>query len=138
MRHEATKSLLTRDDVIIVASVSCIYGIGEKSDYMSMVLNLETGLEISPDVVIGQLINMQYNRNDFAPERGAFRRKGDTIDVWTPDSENTLTRISFFGDEIDKISYVNAITGKTEFTKNYVEIFPSHNVKPGRSQHNSW
>ena len=108
MRHEATKSLLTRDDVIIVASVSCIYGIGEKSDYMSLVLNLETGLEISPEDVIGQLINMQYNRNDFALERGAFRVKGDTIDIWTPDSEHTLTRISFFGDEIDKISYVTS------------------------------
>ena len=81
MRHEATKSLLTRDDVIIVASVSCIYGIGEKSDYMSLVLNLETGLEISPENVIGQLVNMQYNRNDFALERGAFRVKGDTIDI---------------------------------------------------------
>ena len=136
MRHEATKSLLTRDDVIIVASVSCIYGIGEKSDYMSMVLNLETGLEISPSDVIGQLINMQYTRNDFAPERGSFRCKGDTIDIWTPDSEHTLTRISFFGDEIDKISYVNSITGKTEFTKNYVEIFPASHYATGRQKLN--
>ena len=97
MRHEATKSLLTREDVIIVASVSCIYGIGEKED---------------------------------------FRVKGDIIDIWTPDSEHTLTRISFFGDEIDKISYVDAITGKTEFTKDFIELFPASHYATGRAKLN--
>ena len=137
MRHEATKSLLTRDDVIIVASVSCIYGIGEKDDYLSLALMLETGLEIPMDNVMAQLINMQYTRNDFDLSRGCFRRKGDVIDIWTPDSEHTLTRISFFGDEIDKISYVDAITGKTEFTKDYIELFPASHYATGRAKLNT-
>ncbi len=136
MRHEATKSLLTRDDVIIVASVSCIYGIGEKDDYLALALMLETGLEVSMDVVMGQLINMQYTRNDFDLQRGSFRRKGDIIDIWTPDSEHTLTRLSFFGDEIEKISYVDAITGKTEFTRDYIELFPASHYATGRAKLN--
>lgn len=137
MRHEATKSLLTRDDVIIVASVSCIYGIGEKEDYLSLALMLETGLEIPMDNVMAQLINMQYTRNDFDLSRGCFRRKGDVIDIWTPDSEHTLTRISFFGDEIDKISYVDAVSGKTEFTKDYIELFPASHYATGRAKLNT-
>ena len=136
MRHEATKSLLTRDDVIIVASVSCIYGIGEKDDYLSLALMLETGLEVPMDVVIGQLINMQYTRNDFDLQRGSFRRKGDIIDIWTPDSEHTLTRLSFFGDEIEKISYVDAITGRTEYTREYIELFPASHYATGRAKLN--
>jgi len=136
MRHEATKSLLTRDDVIIVASVSCIYGIGEKDDYLSLALMLETGLEVPMDVVMGQLINMQYTRNDFDLQRGSFRRKGDIIDIWTPDSEHTLTRLSFFGDEIEKISYVDAITGKTEYTREYIELFPASHYATGRAKLN--
>ena len=136
MRHEATKSLLTREDVIIVASVSCIYGIGEKDDYLSLALMLETGLEVPMDVVMGQLINMQYTRNDFDLVRGSFRRKGDIIDIWTPDSEHTLTRISFFGDEIDKISYVDAITGRTEYTRDYIELFPASHYATGRAKLN--
>ena len=136
MRHEATKSLLTRDDVIIVASVSCIYGIGEKDDYLALALMLETGLEIPMDVVMGKLINMQYTRNDFDLVRGSFRKKGDTIDIWTPDSEHTLTRISFFGDEIDKISYVDAVTGRTEFTRDYIELFPASHYATGRAKLN--
>ena len=136
MRHEATKSLLTREDVIIVASVSCIYGIGEKDDYLALALMLETGLEIPMDVVMGKLINMQYTRNDFDLQRGSFRRKGDIIDIWTPDSEHTLTRISFFGDEIEKISYVDAITGRTEYTKEYIELFPASHYATGRAKLN--
>ena len=136
MRHEATKSLLTRDDVIIVASVSCIYGIGEKDDYLALALMLETGLEIPMDAVMAQLVNMQYTRNDFDLVRGSFRRKGDIIDIWTPDSEHTLTRISFFGDEIEKISYVDAVTGKTEFTRDYIELFPASHYATGRAKLN--
>ena len=136
MRHEATKSLLTRDDVIIVASVSCIYGIGEKEDYLVLALMLETGLEVPMDVVMAKLINMQYTRNDFDLQRGLFRKKGDVIDIWTPDSEHTLTRISFFGDEIEKISYVDAITGRTEFTKDYIELFPASHYATGRAKLN--
>ena len=134
MRHEATKSLLTREDTIVVASVSCIYGIGEKSDYLSLMLMLEVGLEIPRDAVMGQLINMQYDRNDFELKRGCFRCKGDILDIWTPDSENVVTRISFFGDEIDKISFVDAITGRTEFTRSFVEIFPASHYATGKAK----
>ena len=136
MRHEATKSLLSRRDTIVVASVSCIYGIGEKSDYMSLMLSLEVGLEISRDAVMTQLVNMQYDRNEFELKRGCFRCKGDIIDIWTPDSENTLTRISFFGDEIDKISFVDAITGRALYTKTFTEIFPASHYATGRAKLN--
>ncbi|MBO4426701.1 MAG: excinuclease ABC subunit UvrB [Clostridiales bacterium] len=136
MRHEATKSLLSRRDTIVVASVSCIYGIGEKSDYMSLMLSLEVGLEISRDAVMAQLVNMQYDRNEFELKRGCFRCKGDIIDIWTPDSENTLTRISFFGDEIDKISFVDAITGRALYTKTFTEIFPASHYATGRAKLN--
>ena len=136
MRHEATKSLLSRRDTIVVASVSCIYGIGEKSDYMSLMLSLEVGLEISRDAVITQLVNMQYDRNEFELKRGCFRCKGDILDIWTPDSENTLTRISFFGDEIDKISFVDAITGRVMYTKTFTEIFPASHYATGRAKLN--
>ena len=134
MRHEATKSLLTRDDVIVVASVSCIYGIGDKEDYESLVVPLKVGQRITPDEVMIQLVNIQYDRNDFEPVRGSFRCRGDVVDVYTPDSENTLTRISFFDDEIDKISFVDRITGKTEYSKNYVEIFPASHYATGRKK----
>ena len=136
MRHEATKSLLSRRDTIVVASVSCIYGIGEKSDYMSLMLALKVGLEIPRDSVMTQLINMQYDRNEFELKRGCFRCKGDIIDIWTPDSESTLTRVSFFGDEIDKISFVDAITGRVLYTKNYTEIFPASHYATGRAKLN--
>ena len=134
MRHEATKSLLTRDDVIVVASVSCIYGIGDKSDYESLVVPLSVGQKITPDEVMIQLVNIQYDRNDFEPVRGSFRCRGDVVDVYTPDSENTLTRISFFDDEIDKISFIDRITGKTEYSKNFVEIFPASHYATGRKK----
>jgi len=125
MRHEATQALLTRDDVIVVASVSCIYGIGDKSDYMSLMVSLSVGQTITPEAVMAQLVNIRYERNDFEPVRGSFRCRGDVIDIYTPDSENYLTRISFFDDEIDKISIVNRITGRSEYSKSFVDIFPA-------------
>lgn len=137
MRHEATKSLLTREDTIVVASVSCIYGIGEKSDYLSLMMMLEVGLEIPRDAVVGQLISMQYERNDFELKRGTFRCKGDVLDIWTPDSEHVITRVSFFGDEIEKISFIDSITGRFEYSKSYVEIFPASHYATGRSKLNS-
>src|SRR5574344_53222 len=137
MRHEATKSLLTREDTIVVASVSCIYGIGEKSDYLSLMMMLEVGLEMPRDAVIGQLISMQYERNDFELKRGTFRCKGDVLDIWTPDSEHVITRVSFFGDEIEKISFIDSITGRFEYSKSYVEIFPASHYATGRSKLNS-
>ncbi|MBP5654441.1 MAG: excinuclease ABC subunit UvrB [Clostridiales bacterium] len=134
MRHEATRNLLTRRDVIIVASVSCIYGIGEKSDYESLVLSLENGQEISRDEVLSSLIEMQYKRNDFAPDRGDVRCRGDNIDIYTPDSDNIFTRISFFGDEIEQISYLDALDMKTVAKVDYVDIFPASHYAAGRQK----
>ncbi|MBO4637479.1 MAG: excinuclease ABC subunit UvrB [Clostridiales bacterium] len=134
MRHSATRSLLTRDDVIVVSSVSCIYGIGEKEDYMSLMVGLSVGQNITPDQVMAELINIQYERNDFELKRGTFRCRGDVLDIFTPDSEDVLTRISFFGDEIEKISFVDHISGKTEYTKKYTEIFPASHYATGRQK----
>ena len=136
MRHSATRSLLTRDDVIVISSVSCIYGIGEKEDYMSLMVSLHVGLEISREEVMAELINIQYERNDFEVKRGTFRCRGDVIDVFTPDSEEYLTRICFFGDEIEKISIVHYITGKVEWNKSFVEIFPASHYATGRAKLN--
>ena len=134
MRHAATRSLLTRDDVIVISSVSCIYGIGEKEDYQSLMVSLRVGQEISPDAVMAELINIQYERNDFEVKRGTFRCRGDVIDIYTPDSEEMLTRISFFGDEIEKISLVHAISGKTEWSRSFVEIFPASHYATGKAK----
>ncbi len=134
MRHAATRSLLTRDDVIVISSVSCIYGIGEKEDYQSLMVSLRVGQEISPDEVMAELINIQYERNDFEVKRGTFRCRGDVLDIYTPDSEEMLTRISFFGDEIEKISSVHAISGKTEWSRSFVEIFPASHYATGKAK----
>ncbi len=134
MRHCATRSLLTRDDVIVISSVSCIYGIGEKEDYLSLMVMLRVGMSISRDSVMSQLINIQYERNDYELKRGTFRVRGDVLDIFTPDSEETLTRIEFFGDEIDRISFVEVLSGKTTYSKSFVEIFPASHYATGREK----
>ncbi len=134
MRHCATRSLLTRNDVIVVSSVSCIYGIGEKEDYQSLMVMLRVGMQITREEVMAMLINIQYDRNDIDLIRGTFRVRGDVIDVFTPDSEEAVTRIEFFGDEIDKISFVHHVSGKTLWSKNFVEIFPASHYATGREK----
>lgn len=134
MRHCATRSLLTRDDVIVVASVSCIYGIGEREDYASQMVLLRVGMEISREDVMRMLVDIQYARNDFELVRGSFRVRGDTLDIYTPDSEDLIIRISFFGDEIEKISYVHRIEGRVVYTKNFVEIFPASHYSVAREK----
>ena len=134
MRHCATRSLLTRNDVIVVASVSCIYGIGEKEDYQSLMVMLRVGMQITREEVMAMLINIQYDRNDIDLIRGTFRVRGDVIDVFTPDSEEAVTRIEFFGDEIDRISFVHHVSGKTLWSKNFVEIFPASHYATGREK----
>jgi len=125
MRHSATSSLLERRDVIVVASVSCIYGLGDPSDYKDLMINLRVGMLKSRDEVIRQLVDLQYVRNDFAITRGAFRVKGDTLDIFPPSSEELLTRVTFFGDEIEKITEVHYLTGKVVWARNYAVIFPA-------------
>ena len=125
MRHSATSSLLDRRDVIVVASVSCIYGLGDPADYKDLMINLRQGMIVSRDAVIRKLIDLQYVRNDYEITRGAFRVKGDTLDIFPPSSEELLTRVTFFGDEIEKISEVHYLTGKVVWNRNYSVIFPA-------------
>ncbi len=125
MRHSATSALLERRDVIVVASVSCIYGLGDPEDYKSLMVNLRPGMNKDRDQVIRELIKIQYSRNDFELKRGTFRVRGDTLDIYPASAEDILTRVSFFGDTIEKITEVDAITGKVKWARNYTAIFPA-------------
>lgn len=125
MRHAATASLLERRDVIVVASVSCIYGLGDPVDYKDMMVHLRPGDKKDRDAVIRELINIQYSRNDFEIKRGTFRVRGDTLDIIPASEDQFITRISFFDDEIEKIYEVDFITGKIISARNYVSIFPA-------------
>ena len=111
LRHAATYSLLSRRDVIIVASVSCIYGIGSPEAYYGMVLTLEVGEELKRDVVLKRLIEIQYERNDVDFHRGTFRVRGDTVEIFPPSEDETAIRIEWWGDEIESISRVDPLRG---------------------------
>lgn len=130
LRHAATDSLLTRRDVLIVASVSCIYGIGSVEDYGSMAINIKTGERRLRDKLLRQLTDIQYQRNDMAFSRSTFRVRGDVVDI-LPAGEEIAYRIEFFGDEIERIAQINPLTGEIEKTLKEVTIFPgSHFVTP--------
>jgi excinuclease ABC subunit B len=130
LRLAATAALVSREDVIIVASVSCIYGLGSPSDYKRMVVYLPKGEIIDRDNMLLRLIDIQYQRNDIAFERGKFRVRGDTIDVW-PASEEVAYRIELFGDEVDALSVIHPLTGETLRVLEELYIFPAkHFVTP--------
>lgn len=129
LRHSATSSLSERRDVIIVASVSCIYTLGDPIDYRSMVISLRTGMEKSRDELIEKLIAIQYERNDIDFSRNKFRVRGDVVEIYPVYSNENAIRIEFFGDEIDRISEINALTGQVKNTLSHVAIYPaSHYV----------
>lgn len=129
LRHSATAALLERKDVIVVASVSCIYGLGDPSDYFNMMLSLREGQEIDRDLVIERLIEIQYERNDINFIRGTFRVRGDVLEIFPASSVDHPLRIEFFGDEIDRISEMEAITNKIISRRKHICIFPaSHYV----------
>lgn len=129
LRHSATMALFERRDVIIVASVSCIYGLGDPEDYSTMGLSLRPGEEISREGILGRLVSMQYRRNDVSFTRDTFRVHGDTIDVFPAAANNTAVRIEMFGDEIDRLSEFDVLTGETVAERNHIAIFPaSHYV----------
>jgi excinuclease ABC subunit B len=131
MRHAATFALLSRNDVIIVASVSCIYGIGAKDAYFSMTLALEKGEELRREVVLRKLVEMQYERNDIDFHRGTFRVRGDTVEVFPAYEEDTALRIEWWGDEIESISEVDPLRGRVKRKIEHVTVFPaSHYVTP--------
>ena len=125
LRHSATASLLERRDVIVVASVSCIYGLGDPEDYKSLMVNLRPGMAKDRDAVIRELIDIQYVRNDFDTRRGTFRVRGDTLDIFPASAENVMTRVTFFGDEIEKVVEIDSLTGRILNTRNYASIFPA-------------
>lgn len=125
MRHRATTSILSRSDVIIVASVSCIYGIGSTESYENMSAYVEVGRKMRRDSFLRQLIESQYLRNDLAFTRGTFRVKGDVVEVFPPQEEEIAVRIEFFGDEVEKISLVDPLRGKTIKNLSHITIFPA-------------
>jgi len=131
LRLSATAALSERKDVIIVASVSCIYGIGSPSDYQNMIVSLRPGMEKDRDEVIRQLIDMQYDRNDMDFHRGTFRVCGDTLEIFPADYGETAVRVEFFGDEIDRITEMDVLTGEIKARLEHCAIFPaSHYVVP--------
>ena len=129
LRHSATSALSERRDVIIVASVSCIYSLGDPIDYRSMVISLRPGMTKKRDDVIHKLVEIQYERNDINFVRNKFRVRGDVIEIFPSYSNDTAYRIEFFGDEIDRISEVNPLTGDVKGILQHVAIYPaSHYV----------
>ena len=125
LRHSATASLFETKDVIIVASVSCIYGLGDPIDYENLIVSLRPGMKKDRDAVLKKLINMQYTRNELDFKRGTFRAKGDIVEIYPSDRGETAIRVEFWGDEIEKISEINPLTGKTISVRNHVMIFPN-------------
>ena len=131
LRLSATASLSERKDVIVISSVSCIYGIGSPADYQNMIVSLRPGMTKDRESVLRELIEIQYDRNDMSLERGCFRVRGDVVEIYPATGGDYLIRIEFFGDEIDRIAEVEALTGRIHAVLNHVAIFPaSHYVVP--------
>ena len=129
LRHSATASLFETRDVIVVASVSCIYGLGDPIDYENMIVSLRPGMEKDRNEIMRKLINMQYSRNEMDFKRGTFRAKGDILEIYPSNREETAIRVEFWGEEIEKISEINPLTGKALATREHVMIYPnSHYV----------
>jgi len=129
LRHSATAAILERDDVIIISSVSCIYGLGDPEDYRKLMLSLRPGMERDRDDIIKRLVEIQYERNDINFTRGTFRVRGDILEIFPANNDERAIRIEFFGDEIDRITEIDYVTGKIVGTRNHVVIFPaSHYV----------
>ena len=125
LRHAATSSLLSREDVIVVASVSCIYGIGEVEEYRNKMLTLNVGDEVERNVVLNKLVDMLFERNDLDFKRGTFRVRGDVLEIIPASERNFGYRIEFFGDEIDRISEIDTLTGAVRTNKKTISIFPA-------------
>ncbi|MCR5609687.1 MAG: excinuclease ABC subunit UvrB [Lachnospiraceae bacterium] len=131
LRHSATAALTERNDVVIVASVSCIYGLGAPIDYSSMVISLRPGMIKDREEVIKKLIEIQYMRNDMDFKRGTFRVRGDVVEIYPVERDDTAVRVEFFGDEVDRISEIDPLTGQVKCVLSHVAIFPaSHYIAP--------
>ena len=129
LRHSATAALFETRDVIIVASVSCIYGLGDPIDYEHLTVSLRPGMQIERNTMLKKLVSMQYSRNELDFKRGTFRAKGDIVEIFPSDYGESAIRVEFWGDEVEKITEINAVTGKAIATRNHIMIFPnSHYV----------
>lgn len=125
LRHSATSSLFERDDVIIIASVSCIYGLGSPEEYKEMVISLRTGMEVPRNELLRRLVDIQYERNDIDFKRGTFRVRGDVVEIFPASRDERCIRVEFFGDEIDRIREVDALTGEIMGDRDHAAIFPA-------------
>ncbi|WP_160722601.1 excinuclease ABC subunit UvrB [Bacillus sp. USDA818B3_A] len=125
LRHSATSSLFERKDVIIIASVSCIYGLGSPEEYREMVVSLRTGMEIERNQLLHRLVDIQYERNDIDFKRGTFRVRGDVVEIFPVSRDEHCVRVEFFGDEIDRIREVDALTGEIIGERSHIAIFPA-------------
>ena len=131
LRLSATAALIERRDVIIVSSVSCIYGLGEPENFEIMMVSLRPGMQKDRDEVLRQLVDIQYDRNDMDFKRGTFRVRGDVLEIIPASEMETAFRVEFFGDEIDRISEIDVLTGEIKGSREHVAIFPaSHYVVP--------
>ena len=131
LRHSATSALSERRDVIIVASVSCIYSLGDPIDYRTMVISLRPGMEKNRDDLLRKLVELQYERNDINFTRNKFRVRGDVVEIFPAQSDDTVIRVEFFGDEIDRITEINPLTGEFKAELKHVAIYPaSHYIVP--------
>lgn len=137
MRHSATASLYESKNVIIVSSVSCIYGLGDPIDYENMTVSLRPGMEIERDEVLRKLINIQFTRNDIDFARGTFRVRGDVVDIFPADATENIYRVEFFGDEIDRISEINSLTGEILNHLNHILVFPASHYATSRDKINA-
>lgn len=136
LRHSATSALSERNDVIIVASVSCIYSLGSPIDYRSMVISLRPGMQMERDALLHRLVNIQYERNDINFIRNKFRVRGDVVEIFPAYSGDTAIRVEFFGDEIDRISEITPLTGEVKAVVQHVAIYPaSHYIVPPEKMH---
>lgn len=134
LRHSATTAIAERRDVIIVASVSCIYSLGDPEEYKSMVVSVREGMQKERDTLIAQLAGIQYERNDIAFERNRFRVRGDTVEIYPANATDEAIRVEFFGDEIDRISTINVVTGEVTAKLSHAAIFPASHYIVGREK----
>ncbi len=134
LRHSATSSLFERRDVIVVASVSCIYGLGDPIDYANMVISLRVGQERDRDALLKKLVEIRYERNDMAFERNTFRVRGDTLEIFPAYAKDHAIRVEFFGDEIDRISEIQVVTGTPTRNLNHIAIYPASHYVTSREK----
>lgn len=125
LRHSATSALFERKDVIIIASVSCIYGLGNPEEYREMVVSIRTGMELERNELLRKLVDIQYERNDINFTRGTFRVRGDVVEIFPASRDEHCIRVEFFGDEVDRIREVDALTGEILGERQHVAIFPA-------------